>query len=270
MFAQRPSGYAMEQIIRGKISSIDKTNRTLIHQVSLHRIPGVVTESGNGRIDPFHAPFITQYSSLTRSTSGSSPRFSVNEFFTHSIPLIQGLLNTIHQLRIQQTHQIKAETVHVVLFRPVEHGIENVLRTHTAFRCQFIAASRAVGSSSVLVLTVIVPGYCTPKPGLQRIGVVIYHIHNHPETVLMQRLDGFFQFPDAYLSMVGIGRVASFRNIVVNRIVAPVILLVTAAFVHGTIIVNRHQLDVGHAQPFHIIQTGGVDPVVVPCGSCTA
>ena len=79
--------------------------------------------------------------------------------------------------------------------------------------------------------------------------MVIDHIHDHFEAGVMQRLHHLLALTDAHGPVIRIGRVRAFRNVVVNRIITPVITI-AGGFVYGTIVVQRHQLHRRDAESF--------------------
>ena len=70
----------------------------------------------------------------------------------------------------------------------------------------------------------------------------------------MQRLHHLLALTDAHGPVIRIGRVRAFRNVVVNRIITPVITI-AGGFVYGTIVVQRHQLHRRDAESFQIGDT---------------
>ena len=83
--------------------------------------------------------------------------------------------------------------------------------------------------------------------------MIVDHVHNHPEALLVERLDGSFKLSDAYLAVTWIGRVRALRHIVINRVVAP-IKLATAPFVDRAEVIDGHELQVGDANMLEISQ----------------
>ena len=63
--------------------------------------------------------------------------------------------------------------------------------------------------------------------------------------------------------MIWVGGIRAFRYVVVDRIITPVELTIGALFVYGAVIIYRHQLYVGDAQLFEIVETGGMDAIPV-------
>ncbi len=154
----------------------------------------------------------------------------------------------------------------MVLLRPVEDGVEYILGAHAPLRGQIVAAAGAVGEGSVRLVPVVIPRHSPPQPGVLPVGVVVHNVHNHPEAVAVQRLDGLLHFPDPHRAVGGVGGIGALRNIVVDRVVAPVELLRTAAFIHRAVIKNRHQLDMGHAQLPEVGKAGRPAAVSVQSG----
>ena len=94
--------------------------------------------------------------------------------------------------------------------------------------------------------------------------MVVHHVHDDAQAVLVQRLHGFFQFADAHRAVVGVGGVAAVGDVVVDGVVAPVVGV--AALGHRAVVEHRHQLYMGHAQAAQVGNAGRVDAVAVQCG----
>ena len=88
--------------------------------------------------------------------------------------------------------------------------------------------------------------------------MVIYYVHHHAETIVVQRLDHLFHLGDPYLPVEGVCGVAAFGYIVVHGIIAPVIPAdIGPALVHRAKVKDRKQLHMGDPQSFDVIQTRG-------------
>ena len=153
----------------------------------------------------------------------------------------------------------------MVFLRPEHHRIHNVLAHHGPFAGKVTAAARAVGEFALGGAPVPVAGNGAFQPGIRKKGVVVHHIHHHAQTGFVQRLHHGPALPHPHRAVEGVGGVAAFRHIVVQRVISPVIAA-GGGLPDGGVIKHRHQLDVADAQPFQIIQTGGVDAIAVQRG----
>ena len=74
----------------------------------------------------------------------------------------------------------------------------------------------------------------------------------------MQTVDCLLQFLNPTVRVIRIGRIRTFRHIVINRIIAPVILSFRIQLIHGStvIIEHRQKLHMRNTQRLQIIQTG--------------
>src|SRR5699024_3361889 len=106
-----------------------------------------------------------------------------------SVPAVKLSADPVHQIHIQKSHQIETESVDMVFLRPVEHRLQNKLRTHLPLACHIIPAGGAVGYSSVVEHAVKIPGRSPLKPGVKRICMIVYNVHDHTESLSMERLD---------------------------------------------------------------------------------
>ena len=91
--------------------------------------------------------------------------------------------------------------------------------------------------------------------------MIVDHVHGHPEALPVQALHGLLQLPDPDLSVRGIGGIGALRHVPVHGIIAPVKLRGISRLVHGTVIIDRHELHMGHAQLLQIRKPRGMDAV---------
>ena len=78
--------------------------------------------------------------------------------------------------------------------------------------------------------------------------MVIHHVHDHAQPALVQRLYHLLEFLNADFPMERIRGVASFRHVIVLRVIAPVELRFIGGFVHGGVVIYRLQVHVGNPQ----------------------
>ena len=88
--------------------------------------------------------------------------------------------------------------------------------------------------------------------------MVIYHIHHHAETGLVEGPDHPLHFGDPNLSVEGVRGIAALGYIVVHGIVAPVVLVqIRPALVDRAVVKDRKQLYMGDPQGPDVIQARG-------------
>ena len=92
--------------------------------------------------------------------------------------------------------------------------------------------------------------------------MIVYHIHNHTDAGLMQRLNHFLHFPDTYLPVERIGCIGSLRHIVLHRVISPVKRF-RIIFRHTAKIENRKQMHMRNAKRFQVIEPRRMNPVAV-------
>ena len=125
-------------------------------------------------------------------------------------------------------HQIEAETIDFIILGPYRQRVGNQPGEHPMLRRRVGTAGGGFNAAGGFIQTLIVPGHDLIQHrravGRTRgIGVVIYHVHDHVHPqILLDRLNHGTELFDARRAF-RIGRVGSFRNRVVERIVAPVI-----------------------------------------------
>ena len=184
----------------------------------------------------------------------AGPAFAVKDR-----PGIDGVhlgLDLLHGLYIMKRHQIKAEAVHMIFLRPVADRIHHVLPEHRAFRSGFIAAPGAVGPAAAVVKPIVVIRNNPVQAGISVIGMVIDHIHDHTQPASMQRLHHLLEFRNTDLAVEWIRGIASFRHVIVLRVVSPVKLRLIGGLVHRGIIVYRLQVHMGDSQIRQVVNAG--------------
>lgn len=79
--------------------------------------------------------------------------------------------------------------------------------------------------------------------------MVIHYVEHQFDTCPVQCLYHLLELADACLGISGIGRVASLRHVVVQRVVAPVILwYLGMLLIHGEIVIRGQDMHMCHAQ----------------------
>ena len=84
--------------------------------------------------------------------------------------------------------------------------------------------------------------------------MVINHIHDHTDTRLMQSHDHLLELTDAHVGLVRVGRIRTFRHVVVLRIISPVILrFVEPRFVDRREVERRKDLHMRNPQLLQVV-----------------
>ena len=161
-------------------------------------------------------------------------------------------------LNIDQAHQIKAEAVNVVFIRPVFHTVNDILAYHAPLGSGVIAAAGSVGKDIVCFPAEISAGQHIEAESFGVVDMVIYHVHDNTQSGVMEGFHHLFHFFHTDFSMEGVCCIASFGNVEVGRIIAPVILLSdAAAFIHTAIVIDRQKMHMGDTQLPDVGNTGG-------------
>ena len=187
--------------------------------------------------------------------SASRPRFAIHKNARPTVrDFVQSGAHGVHGLDVDQAHQVESEAVKMVFPRPIRHGFHHKTAEHRTFRGHIASASGAVRQRPVRLAAQEVFGHDALEPVVGREHVIVDHVHNHFDAGIMQRLHHLLDLADAHGPVIRIRGVRSFRNVVIDGIVTPV---VSAAdrFVDGTEIVDRHQLHRGNAKLFEIRQS---------------
>ena len=149
----------------------------------------------------------------------------------------------------------------MVFLGPVDAGIHDVAPHHRPFRCKVIAAARTVGEGSVRPASQPVAGNDTFHPIIGMVGVVVHNVHDHAHPRAVNCRNHGAAFPHADLAVVGVGGVAAFRNVIIQRIIAPVVA--AGALINRGKLKNWLELHMGHAEVFEVVQAGRVNAVPI-------
>ena len=149
---------------------------------------------------------------------GKLPAFSIE--YTVRMPDMNGIHNLPYGFDINESNQVKAETVNMVFIRPVIDGIYNVFADHRALGGSIVSAAGTIGT--------IFPAEITGNQSVKAeiicvINVVVYHIHNNTDAVIMKHFDHLLHFTDTHFTMIWVCGIGAFRNIEVGRVLTPII-----------------------------------------------
>ena len=261
-----PADDGPEDILLPPRPAVDKAGGALYKGIPFDGVPGQVAE--NAHIGVEQGQRVFQHRARARLHGGlpRPPGFAVHQLFAGAEGGVQLSANSVHQLHRQQAHEVEAEAVDVVFPGPVQHGIDNVIVHHGPACGDIVSAGGAVGQRAVLVPAVIISRGAALQPGVGAVGVVIHHVHHHPQPVLVEGLNHLPALPDAGRAVGRVGGIAALRHIVVHRVIAPVELLLTAPLVHRAEVKHGQQLDVGHPQARQVLHTRRQPAVLIPPG----
>ncbi len=170
-------------------------------------------------------------------------------------------MNRIHyfvdRFCVKKTDQVKTETIDMVFLCPVHNRIYNILPHHFSFRSSIISTSGSVRIASVRICSWEVTRYNFIKTeSIRIIYMVVNYVHDNVDTIIMKGLNHLFHFFYSDISVIRICRIRTLRNIVIDRIIAPVILSgIQFCFIYGTVIINRKQMKMGDTQVSQIVNT---------------
>ena len=179
------------------------------------------------------------------------------------IDLVERGADFLHGFGVDQAHKVESEAIHVVVLRPIGHRIDDVFAHHLTFGGRIVAAAGVVDQRTVGVIAEVVTRNRLVERVVRRIvDMVVHHIHDDADVVLMQFLDHLLHFGDTGARVGRIGGIRAFRHVVVLRIVAPVLRAIrvvaqVAGLIDETIIVHRHDLHMADAQLLQVVKAGG-------------
>ena len=264
--AAAPRRDRMQHLIPTLHIAVDVACAARIEHPALDGIAGVIAEKSNAAVQQARRLFVGGDRAVFHAGAAALPRFTVHEDIFATGQGIQRSADCVHGVHIVQSHQVKAEPVNMVLFGPVHTGIHQILAHHRALAGKVTPAAGAVGQASVFPPAVPVAGHRAFQPAVGIIGMIIHHIHHHAQPGAVQGLHHGAAFPHAHLAVERIGGIAALRQVIIQRVIPPVVVL-AAHFVHRGKVKNRLQLHMGHTQPLEVVQPGGVYAVPVQGGA---
>ncbi len=224
----------------------------------LNDIPGIVAENTYAVLQKPRIHLLCRIGSLLHGGIICAPGLPIEHFFPGTESLVQLPADSVHQLHRQQSHEIKPEAVQMIFPGPVHHGIRNVIVHHGAPCGYIVPAGGAVGESAVLHKPVIIPRNHPLEPGIPSVGMVVDHVHNHPDAACVQSLDHLLALTDPHQTVHGVCGIGTLGDVVVHRIIPPVELFPIPGFVHRSKVKKRKQMYMGNAQTFQVLHAGGM------------
>ena len=130
----------------------------------------------------------------------------------------------MHGLNIVYSHQIETEPIDVILFRPIAARLNDKPAHHRAVGSRLVAAAGGIAEGTVRTGAIEIIRCCLREIAmLNVVSMVIYHVHYHPDTSLMQCLYHLLHLPYAAYGVAGVCRIRAFRHVVVDGVVSPVV-----------------------------------------------
>ena len=188
----------------------------IVVERSAQSVPNLVAEGGNAR----HLRDIGLRAQPT-GRQGARPRappLAIDE--DGGVYGVEHLTYLVHGLDIVHTHQVETETVDMVLLRPIANRLQHEAPHHRLLGGCLIATARAVAAHAIVIV-----GIGLLEVGVvDVVGMVVHHIEDNPDTGTVQRLYHLLELADAHQRLGRVGGVRPLRNIIVHRVVAPVVL----------------------------------------------
>ena len=132
-------------------------------------------------------------------------------------------------------HQVKPEAVDVIFPHPIGYGFADELAHHRPFAGDLVTTATGVAHRSVFAKAVEVVGNEFLKVTiLTAAGMVVHHVHHYPDAGFVQRHHHLLELTDTDFAVARVSRVTTLRDVVIQRIIAPVELrIVGAGFIHS-------------------------------------
>ena len=167
------------------------------------------------------------------------------------------------------THKVKAKTINMIFLSPIYYWIYHEFSEHSFVRRCYITASASIKILVLWVHSEVIAWYGFFKTAVTCwINMIVNNVHNNAYTSVMQRLYHLFKLINSYLTLCRIGRVRTFRNIKINRIIAPIILRGMHCLVYRAKIKHRIKMYIIYTLFYQIFNTGWIFLCsVYPCSS---
>ena len=152
--------------------------------------------------------------------------------------------NGIDGFYINQTYQVKTETVNVIFVSPVTNAVYKIFMYHVSFRSSVVSTDRTIRPYTVSIDTAEVAWYnLVETEGFSIIYMIVHDIHNNTESVIMKRFNHLLHFGNTNFPMVRVCGERTFRCVKVNGIITPVILRKGETFIRKAVIIYRKKMD---------------------------
>ena len=182
------------------------------------------------------------------------PAFSIN--INRRINPVECPADFVHRFNVMDTHQVETETVDVVFPGPIADRLNHETPHHRTFASRFISTPRGIRPFSFIIRPIKIPRYRAFEiTSFCNRGMVVHHIHHHPDTRPVEGHHHLLEFPDTHIRLIRIGGIRTFRHVIVFRVITPVVLrLVELSFVHRRKVERRQQLYVSHPQFLQMVE----------------
>ena len=136
-------------------------------------------------------------------------------------------------------HQVKTKSVNVVFINPILHALYHETAHHKLFTSRLIATARAIGILSILSFTIIIVWIGALKVRVvDIISVIIDNVEDNSDASLVEGLHHLLKLTDATERICRVSTITTLRDIIVYRVVPPIILrFVQLGLVHRAIVI---------------------------------
>ena len=175
------------------------------------------------------------------------------------VDLIQCSTNLLHRLEIMNAHEIEAEAIYLVVLGPVGHRVNDVVADHGTLGSSVVAHTRVTRHLAVSGVAEVIARNNLAERMLRGVKhVVVHHIHHHTQAGIVNALDHFLGFLDAGCRVSSIRRVRTLRNVVVLRVVTPVVVGIVQCLrlIDGCVVEEWLQLNMSDTQLLQVVNTG--------------
>ena len=159
-----------------------------------------------------------------------------------------------------KSHKVKTETINMILCCPVNNRFYDILSNHWTLSSCFVTTAWTIWEATVFVLSIIVVReWLIEVRIICSCCVIINNIHNNSDTTLMKWLNHLLELVDSYFTVVRVCWIRAFWEVVVFRVIAPVVLsLIKLCFINAWKVKCRHNLNVCNSEILKIIKASRI------------
>ena len=136
----------------------------------------------------------------------------------------------------------------MILIYPIFHTLKHELAHQRTFRGGLISTSRAIGISTIRILSVVIVRISRLEITMFYIeSMVINHVKYHADSSLMKCLNHLFELTNAHFWTIGVSRITTFWHVIILWIIAPIVRRIRKlCFVNRSKIKHGQQVDSRH------------------------
>ena len=155
----------------------------------------------------------------------------------------------IHRFHIENTHQIKSETIHIIDLHQCFNRMNQISSSHRCIGSKIIATIASIGKVTVIGITeIIIWKNPVERRRIHIIHMVIDYIKIDSDVMGMEFGHKTSELNHSCIWIFRIRRIAAIQGNILRRIITPVVIPGRMIFIHCCKIKDRHQLYMCNAE----------------------